>query len=76
MATFLTLAVWLCVLGGTWWLWASLAGPTEPARPVIDVVFVLFAIGLVWYLLYGNVPPFLHFGPHHPDGFFGLASRV
>jgi hypothetical protein len=74
-AAFLTLAAWLCVLGGIWWLWASLGGPSEPARPVINVVFAVSAIGLVWYLLYGDVPPFLHFGPHHADGILSFAGE-
>jgi ammonia channel protein AmtB len=61
MAAFLTLAVWFAALGVAWWLWARTVGDSEPARPVINAVFVLLGMLLVWFLLFGEVPTFMHF---------------
>lgn len=72
MAAFLTFAVWFVALGAVWWLWAGTVGASEPARPVINVVFILFGMFLAWFLMFGDVPSFMHFGPHQP--FFDLQS--
>lgn len=72
MAAFLTFAVWFAALGAAWWLWASTVGDTEPARPVINVVFILLGMLLFWFLMVGEVPGFMHFGPHQPHGFLSF----
>lgn len=61
MAAFLTLAVWFAALGAAWWLWASTVGDSEPTRAVINVVFVLFGMLLVWVIMFADVPSFMHF---------------
>lgn len=71
MAPLLTLALWFAGLACVWWLWAATVEASEPARFVINVVFVLFGLFLVWFLLFGSVPSFMHFGPHHADGVLG-----
>ena len=72
MAAFLTLAIWFSGLGVTWWLWATLVDAADPARGVIHAVFFLAGLLLVWFVLFGNVPGFMHFGPHHAHGLIGF----
>ena len=72
MAAFLTLAVWFAALGAAWWLWASAVGASEPARPVINAAFILTGMLLLWFIMFGDVPSFMHFGPHDPHGFLAF----